>query len=413
MHQISLRIGKNTLVLLLVNGVGVVAGFLMAAALGRGLGDAGFGQYTLVMTWLLTFLLFIEFGFSTVLTRDLAASPDQTPAYLINSLAAKGLLGLPVAIILLFLAPLLATAQNPQIIDALRWGILFLYSGLFYSSFTAVFKARQTMLPILWLTLFGQVLLVTGTVILLLLEQPLYLIVVWAGISQTLQCMGALLLYSRSSNARITNIDPPLIKTLFIRAWPFALAGILAALQLRANILLLAYLEGDQAVGWYAAAGRFADAARQLPGAFYVAVLPAMSAMVIDRTVAPELRQTLRQARWGLLAYAGIVVVFTLVLAQLIISITYGPGYNPAVVILQILILSLIPAAQNNLHTVYLYARNDERFVNLLILAGIVINLGLCWWLIPRWGATGTAVALLLAECVLYILYLSRTRRRI
>ncbi len=411
MHQISLKIGKNTLVLLLVNGVTVVAGFLMAAALGRNLGDAGFGQYTLVMTWLLTLLLFTEFGFSTVLTRDLAASPEQTSLYLFNSLIAKALLGLPVAITIFLFAPLLAVGQNPQVANDLHWGILFLYSGLFYSSFTAVFKARQTMLPILWLTVFGQFLLVTGTVILLIWQQPLYWIIAWAGLSQSLQCFGAFLLYSRSPNAGIFKIDPAFIRVLFIKAWPFALAGILAALQLRANVLLLAYLDGDQAVGWYAAAGRFADAARQLPGAFYVAILPAMATMVVGGNTISELRQTLHRARWGLLVYGGIVATITLILAPLIIQLTYGPGYTSAIVVLQILILTLIPVTQNNLHAVYLYARNDERFVNLLIFVGIVINLGLCWGFIPRWGAVGTAVALLFAECILYFLYWYRVRR--
>ena len=118
MNRILLKIGGNTLVLLLVNGVGAIAGFLLAATLGRGLGNAGFGQYTLVITWLLTLMLFTEFGFSTVLTRDLAALPELTHAYLLNSLAAKGMLGLPVALLLLFAAPVLAVEQNAEVVAA-------------------------------------------------------------------------------------------------------------------------------------------------------------------------------------------------------------------------------------------------------------------------------------------------------
>jgi O-antigen/teichoic acid export membrane protein len=78
------RIGQNTGILLAVNIAGSLMGFLMAAALGRSLGDAGFGQYSFVMTWLLSLMLVAEFGLSTVLTRDIAAQPEQTHSYLLT-----------------------------------------------------------------------------------------------------------------------------------------------------------------------------------------------------------------------------------------------------------------------------------------------------------------------------------------
>jgi O-antigen/teichoic acid export membrane protein len=42
---------------------------------------------------------------------------------------------------------------------------------------------------------------------------------------------------------------------------------------------------------------------------------------------------------------------------------------------------------------------------------GIAVNLGLCFWLIPRWGPAGVALALLVAETVLYAPYKMRTAK--
>lgn len=417
------KIGQNTGLLLLVNLAGAGMGFLMAAALGRGLGEAGFGRYSLVMTWLLSLLLFTEFGLSTVLTRDVAARPATAAAYLVHSLAAKALLGLPAALLLLVLASWLAPGRAADVAAALRWGVIFLYTGLAYSSFTALFKARQEMVPILWLTLSGQVILLGGTLGLLLARQPLPTLIVWTGLSQGGQCLLAIVFYRRLGlfplSARDLFSGPSevgraflslaLIRLLLHRAWPFALAGLLAALQLRANILLLAYLQGDQAMGWYAAANRFAEAGRQLPGAFYAAILPAMAALAA--APGPDLQKTLAQARLGLLAFGLLAGLGALLLADPVIYFTYGPGYEPAIPVLQLLSLSLVPAGQNNLLLIYLYARRDEQFVNLLALAGLVINLGLCLWLIPPLGAAGVAVALLLAESLLYLPYRWRAHR--
>jgi O-antigen/teichoic acid export membrane protein len=418
MQNIFLKIGQNTGTLLLVNIAGAVMGFLMAAVLGRGLGDAGFGQYSFVMTWLLSLMLLTEFGLSTVITRDLAAQPEQTHRYLINSLAGKTLLSLPIILILLFLAPQLAAGQNPAVIAGLRWGVLFLYSGLVYSSFTAIFRAHQTMSPILWLTLSGQSVLLAGTLWLVLERQPLFLIIAWAGLSQVGQCLLAAVFYKKLHPRRFDHpemwpVSGAMMRRLIVKAWPFALAGILAALQLRANVLILAYLQGDQALGWYAAASRFVETGKQLPGAFYSAMLPAMAAMAGARNAAQSLalQRTLNRSRLGLLAFAGLASLGALLLAGPILTLVYGSDYQPATLTLQILTLTLIPSAQNSLLIIYLYACGDERFVNLLTAAGIIINLGLCFWLIPTWGPAGVAAALLVAESSLYVPYKLRAAK--
>lgn len=408
MRQILLKVGQNTGILLLVNITGALIGFLMAAALGRGLGDTGFGQYNLVMSWLLSLLLFTEFGLSTVLTRDVAARLPQTHRYLVNSLAAKVLLSMPGALLILVFAPYLATNQDPQVAAALRWGLIFFYSGLVYSSFTAVFKAHQVMTPILWLTLLGQAALFLGTLLLLLRQQPLFTIIAWHGLSQSFQCLLAFIFYRRLTPTRPGGLDRAFIKRLIVKAWPFALAGFLAALQLRANVLLLAYLQGDQALGWYAAANRFVETGKQLPGAFYAAMLPALAALMADAGGRERLQKTVRRARLGLLAYGLAGAAGALLLAQPILTLTYGAAFGPATATLQILTLGLIPALQNSLFIVYLYAQGQERLVNRLMGLGIALNLGLCYWLIPIWGAAGVAAALLVADSVLYWLYRNR-----
>jgi O-antigen/teichoic acid export membrane protein len=172
-------------------------------------------------------------------------------------------------------------------------------------------------------------------------------------------------------------------------------------------VLILAYLQGDQALGWYAAANRFVETGKQLPAAFYSAMLPAMAAMVGARNASQSLalRKTLSQSRLGLLAFGVVASLGALLLARPILTLTYGSAYEPATLTLQILSLTLIPTGQNSLLIIYLYACGDEKFVNLLTTLGITVNLGLCFWLIPTWGPAGVALALLIAESGLYLPY--------
>lgn len=396
-------ISKNSLILLLVNLSSAAGGFLLAILLARSLGDAGFGRYNFVFTWLLSLMIIAEFGLSTVLTRDLAARPHLTTGYLLNSLAAKLLVGLPAILALLLLAPRLAATPTPEGVAALRWGSLFLLAGLAYSSFTAVFRAQQHMLPILYTTLAGQGLLLAGSGALIWRGASLAALIAWTGLSQSASLGLALLLFRRTtppSPAR-TGISKTFIKMLLRRAWPFALAGLLAALQLRANILILAYLAGDAALGWYTAANRFTEAGKQLPAAFFGAMLPALAALAGQ----PTQQQTVRQARLALLAFSLAAVTGAFWLGDPLIRLVYGPDFLPAVAILQVLTLALIPNLQNSLLIIFLYAQGHEQFVNGIIALGIVINLGLCLLLIPAWGAIGPALALLAAESAVLLPY--------
>ena len=80
------KIGHNTLILLAVNLVSGLSAVVTGVILGRALGDRGFGQYSLVMSWLVGLAVFLELGLNTLLTRDLAANPGVARVYLANSL---------------------------------------------------------------------------------------------------------------------------------------------------------------------------------------------------------------------------------------------------------------------------------------------------------------------------------------
>jgi O-antigen/teichoic acid export membrane protein len=80
-------------------------------------------------------------------------------------------------------------------------------------------------------------------------------------------------------------------------------------------------------------------------------------------------------------------------LAPVIIGVLYGPGFSPAVVVLQILLLSIVfgvlgQATQSAL----LGAEAQGRLLKTGLLAA-ALSIGLDLALIPRWGAIGAAVA--------------------
>src|SRR5258708_9566614 len=139
-----------------------------------------------------------------------------------------------------------------------------------YGLYTALFRAFQQMWPILIVNVGGLALQLAFTFAAIRGGAGLL------GVAATVAAINVLQLilawglwrkYRPALNTLPAVDQPPNVRNVLRRAWPFALAAVLGALQLRLNILLLERLSGDMAVGLYSAASRFVEAGRLIPSA--------------------------------------------------------------------------------------------------------------------------------------------------
>ena len=130
------KVGHNTLILLQQNLIDFGLKILTGPILARTLGSTQFGQYNFITLWLQSLTSLAEFGLATVLNRDLAAKPEKTHEYLINSLICKFLLACPIVIAFILFTLQIASQQHPVITQGLRWGLILFGCNLIYSSLT-------------------------------------------------------------------------------------------------------------------------------------------------------------------------------------------------------------------------------------------------------------------------------------
>lgn len=407
-----LAVGRNTLILLVSNFSSAALGLVISILIARGAGDAALGTYSLALAWALTLAQFADLGMSTLLTRDLARTPQHTASYLRASLLAKTALGLVLTLGLVVAAPALASGGAGT--SALQLGATMIVLNAWYTSFTAVFRAFGRMLPILVLNLSGLVLQSAVTWYLISIAAPVAALIALAAAIQALQVLAAWFIYARqipTPHETTTNAwrDAWQYGAQLTRAGiPFAIAGILGSLELRANVFLLGALDGERAVGWYSAASRLNDGIRLAPNAFFGAILPALAALGATQNQ-QQLRQFFQKRAWALVGFGGAAALALTVLAPWLIPFLYGDAFAPAIPVLMVLGWGLIPALVTGLLILYLYARGDERFVNWLIGIGLVVQVAFALVLMRVYGAAGAAAASLLSDCVVWFLL----RRRI
>jgi hypothetical protein len=111
------------------------------------------------------------------------------------------------------------------------------------------------------------------------------------------------------------------------------------------------------------------------------------------------------------LAAAGLAAAICFwLLAPWLIPFLYGPGFAASVPVLRILGLSTMPAFVNYSFTHYLIARGRQGVLGFFTGAMLLVHAVLSWVLIPRLGAVGPALSVVLAECLLLICCLGALR---
>ncbi|MGC4121310.1 MAG: oligosaccharide flippase family protein [Myxococcales bacterium] len=377
--------------------------FNLAASIGcaRLMGQAGFGELGMVLSTVNTLGAFSVLGLGLTATRFVAEYRESDPARVarilkmssVASLVSGGVMSLA----LVALAPWLSARilSAPSLSAPLALGatmVLFNAVLSFQTGALSGFEAFRA------LARAGGV---SG-----LLAFPLTLLGAWkggvhgavAGNAASLLVNVLLnhrLLREQRTQAGLDGQDSGWRREAPV-FWSFSLPAFLASFTVApalwaCNALLASRPQGYPQLGLYTAADRWRVALLFVPATVFRFVLPMLSNLE-GRSDAAGFR---RVNRANLLLNLGLVALPAVALSLLSKTIMsgYGPGFKAGWPILAVLALGTLPEALNTIlgYPLIIARRMWTRFSFDVLLALVMATVGAL--LIPRWGATGLAVA--------------------
>jgi O-antigen/teichoic acid export membrane protein len=425
MYQLT-ALRRNTIYLLLSNLGSAALTFLLSILIGRELGEAGLGIYATVMAWIFPLSLIAEFGLGTLMTRDIAQDPSVSGRYIRLAVNARLWVGGGLTVLMVLGAPLVS--HNADVASGLQLSAPLILIFPLFGTYTAILRAKQIMWPIPWLNigmlsvqvlftaiilqLRGQILSTFVINTLTSLSQLLALWWIWQRwfdpvaaawfkrIIHLIQSDHDLRVWWRAIRRWLVQewmiLRSSAIPLLRL-AWPFALAGLLAAVQIRIGVILLERLSSPEAAGAYSATIRFSEAVRVLPNALFGAVFPMLSTLAQERE---RLYGLFGRLFLGLFGYTVVIGLIFQIGADSILQFTYGTAFADSGMLLQIMIWVLVPGLLRNTSTLYWYALGRERFVNTITVLMLGVQMVISFTIIPISGALGAALALAIVEIV-------------
>jgi O-antigen/teichoic acid export membrane protein len=187
------------------------------------------------------------------------------------------------------------------------------------------------------------------------------------------------------------------LKTLALSAWPLAITGVTVLLYFRISTLMLAKLDGLNAVASYTPAYKLSEAFLLVPAALSGSTLPILAVALRHGPT----RAGARAYRTALLISVALSVPFGFgctVLGKFVLVHVFGAGYGSSAFALAVLGWATVLMSLSFQTGNALLALNREHLIMWVALVNLATNVTINLLLIPRLSFNGSAIATLTTE---------------
>ncbi len=395
------RLVKNTSVLMVSQIIGYLLAFFYSIYAARYLGAEGFGVLSASLALAGIGCIFADLGLSNLTVREVARKPELAGKYLGNALVMKILLSIATFILIALVGYLSGYPSDKMYV--LYFVSLSLILNSFGGIFNAIFQAYEKMeyqsvgQILNNVLMFVGILMAIGYNLNLVAFATVYFLASAAALIYTIIiCLWKFLLPK-------LEFDFPFWRVTLKESLPIAVSGIFSYIAFRVDMVMLEFIKGSTAVGWYSASYRLMEALIYLPSMYTVSVFPLLSKFFMDS------RRSLEISYYKSVKYLLIlslpIAAATTILAPQIILLLYKDGYMESIMALQILIWALPFIFLSYVLGSAIVSVNKQVEVVRITFMTMIINVVLNLILIPTWSFVGAACVTVITEICLFASY--------
>lgn len=358
------------------------------------MGADGFGKLVFAQAIFLHFMLISDLGLQILGTRKIARENSKIMEYVSNILGLR----LVLVIFSFFLISTLAYFI-PGSLD-MKYLILLYGIALFPMAFLLEWPFQGT--EEMHYIGIGRILksfLYAGLVFLLIKKQQQLLEVpVFNFFAIFVSAVFMYFCFSKKYGKIRFSFDILIWKKYLKASLPMGLSFIMTTIYCQMDTVMLGFMKNTEVVGWYNAGYKIVFFFIAFGPLFGITILPTISRYYKESP--KKLRSFLiRSAK--LTSFIGLIfAVGGTLFGKQIMNLIYGPEYSEGVLAFQILIWSVFTIYTNVPFAFSLLGCDKQKEYMYSSTTGAVINLGLNFYLIPKYSLIGAAVATIITEIV-------------
>ncbi|MGI9616558.1 MAG: flippase [Acidimicrobiales bacterium] len=384
---------------LLVGRVGIaVMGWAGTVIIVRSLSEEGFGQFTLVFSILGMTSIITELGLGRVAIAGVIDDSDDPGGFAGTYVVLRFMLG--VLGYLIAVAAVVVAGYPAIVVRATALAGVMVVVATPSNAYNLVFQAQLRMQLVAVAQVIGQAAQLALTVAVALRGGGLLWFIVPAVVAEVVIIAIKLGAVRSLLDIRYA-MRPAVWLALLKEAVPLSLGGAMVTLYNRVDSVMLSQLDTFASVGVYGVAAKFADLVRFVASAV---TLPILTLFVRTWPNDPlAFRDALQRGCRFLGFFGAIIVVQFIVFADDVIEVLYGSKFVVAADATRLLIV----AAALNFFTALAFSAmvsaRRHRAYPATALVGLMVNIALNLWLIPRSSFDGAAVATLATNSIVVV----------
>lgn len=187
-------------------------------------------------------------------------------------------------------------------------------------------------------------------------------------------------------------------------ALPLGVSNFLNSSRDKVGPVVLGFLRSISEVGFFSVGYKLLCVANIIPLTLNRAIFPNMAHALKNKTH-EEARAYIRKIFeiTSIIAFPAAFLIFYN--ADFFVRFIFGPSFQDGIYITRIIIWSTALLMFNKLYYYYMVAIGAQKRLVACCLAGLAVNIGLCLIFVKVWGGRGAALAFLVSELVIGVVY--------
>ncbi|MCK5294323.1 MAG: flippase [Arcobacteraceae bacterium] len=401
-HKGFIKYSKNTSWLFAERILRIVVSLFVGIWIARYLGPEQYGLFSYALSFVGLFAAFATLGLDGIVVRELVKNESKVKeiigtAFYLKLLGAIG--------VLLFLAIAINFTSNDRYTNIL---IFIIASAIIFQSFNVVdfyFQSKVMSKFVVYANIVSLFISSIVKIVLLLNEAPLIAFVWVVLFDSIILAIGFLYFFLKTSNFNLRDIKfkKEIAINLLKDSWPLIFSGVVIAIYMRIDQVMIKEMLDIGDVGQYAAAVRISEAWYFIPmllgSSFYPAIVNA-------KKTNEKLYYSRLQNFYTFMVWLGIIVAIPMTfLSNDIINLLYGSAFNEAGSVLMIHIWAGIFLSLGIACGKWYLTENYTKGALKKAIFGMVLNIMGNYILIPIYGIQGAAVSTLFGHLAANLIY--------
>lgn len=373
------------------------------------LGRESNGVYIGGTTYIYFFSAIATLGLDQFIVKELHQFPKNRDQILGTSFWMKVFAGLS-CIPLIWLAYQIYPAEGTPYYFVLIFSTIGIVQSL--NVIDSYFQSEVQSKYIMQVQVAGNLVSAAIKIALIVAEAPIVSFVYAYAFDFLLISIGYFFTYQRKGrNIFNWTFNGKLAKKLLLLSWPLIISGIMVALYMKIDQLMIQNLSGTKESGAYATVASLSEAWNFVPSVIVTSLFPAiLNARRDDLNRYKKRIQNL----YDLMVYLSLPVALVITFASPLIYKFYNPEYSYAAPTLSVHIWSGVFVFLGAANSQYLIAEGYVKLTFLRTGFGAIVNILLNLILIPKMGMMGAAIATLVAyaSSAFFVLFIPKVRQQ-